>query len=749
MLAVSCRLPRESSCPDSREGGRAHSRSLPFSISCYLSIAAILIPLCTWSASSARADDDDELNLENTLKYCATFAFEWGAGKLIDSALGLDGQPQVDELKNRLAIIEDHLRMADSRQAENIAALRNELNEKTSEQRIRSVVDAAFADLRSKVEDMECRLEYQRREMANQKQEITNHISSVEQRANYLMSSIESRTETLEERHRRIEANHAAFVKKQTECFDYVPRIAPTINFSSFESAFVAEPVKEELLKDYLELLVLSEDSLHQLGVLQLLEKPDSARMKKALARDEALAVQAMDLHMAAKSNLAMKVLARRELQREVTDQNPRLRDADIRSSAATWLVARTQPERSEFGYHLTIPKNLFTAEGGTILSSYQLVGGKPSTLTPLFVRYFKSTAEGALKGNVNLRPTLSPDATDSPYRDSRNQLQASADKLLTRSLNLLLRVWLTETKQRAAAATLEELHPTVVANRAAKKQLLLDARRLQTEIDQTLERGTSGYLTTLVYEKYGAPEQVKFREQVLGKLAAVSQILHCHDWDSPTALDSTWGVMVTSATNQFIDSNLSSLVPPEEFCFAPELPASFGKGKKASTERERLAHSNTCQVFADPVSGKIILKPLIQNVPEVTTDFDAVDTRCIQPLGSAVALCDRWGNIDIVGYTGKVKIGGIQLPKPARRIAISSTTAYVASLSDEGRVSLVSLVSKREVLWLPLEYRDAEISLEEEDGRIRKIVLWNTKLKTPRPIVALNAEAIALAFAP
>ncbi|MFO1066552.1 MAG: hypothetical protein U0892_22050 [Pirellulales bacterium] len=699
--------------------------------------------------TTAHGDEFDKKLLIKRVDRCLDFLIDYAGGKALDKVLGLDDSQRYQELDNRLRIAEDNFRAINSRHAESIAELRRQITESTSKERIREIVNAALDDLKSEIESHRREIENQRREMENQKRDITNHISGVEQRANLLMSTIESRTESVEQRTRRLEADHAAFVKKQTECFEYVPRIAPSINFSSFESAFVAEPVKDELLKDYLDLLVLSEDSLNQLGILSELEKPESPRMKKALARDEALAIEAMDLHLAAKSNLAMKVLDRRELQREVTDKNPRLRDADIRMSAATWLVARTLPEKSAFGYHLTIPKNLFTADGGTILASYQLVGGKPSTLSPLFVRHFKTEAERTMQGTLNIRPTEAPDESNSPYRDSRNQFQSAANKLMARSMNLLLRVWLTETKQRSIADSLEELHPTVVANRAAKKQLLTEAQRLHSEVDQSLARGTSGYLTTLVFEKWGAPEQSKFREQVLGKLAVAALILECHDWESPTALDSTWGRMVSAAQNVFIDSNLSRLTPPEEFCFVPQLPDAFGQSKKGASDRLRIAHSNTCQVFADPASGKIVLKPLIENVPEVTTDFEAVDSRCIQPLGSAIALCDRWGNLDIVGYTGKVKIGGIQLPKPARRMAVSANSSYVASLSDEGRVSLVSLVSKREVLWLPLEYRDAEISLEEEDGRIRKIVLWDTKLKTPRPILALNAEAVALAFAP
>ncbi len=658
-----------------------------------------------------------EILLQKTLE----FLIGYGAGKALDSFFDSSGQLDVEAFEERLRITESQLLAMDSSHASAIAALRRELDARTSRERIEEVVQEALRDLKYQLE--------------GQIREVDERVKAIDDRANQIMSGVERRTEAIDFRHQQLEADFRRHKQKMEECFGYLPRLAPTLNLTSNGDAILPGPIKEPLLLPYCKLLAESEQSRRQIDIALQLQSSKNEELQRLLSADDALVRKAMDLNVAAKSNLAIKLLDRKELAERVQPQNPALRDADIQASVATWLVGATEPVPFDRGVRLGVPKRLFENEGSDLLASLKLVGGDPAILTPIFTAKWQQEATKNL-----LFVDTKLDRSTSLHQARRNEFIRRCNSMMRKCQSLIVRSALLDRKYRQERRSLGELHPDIVASQATQRGLLNEASLVEKEIANLLRIGTQGYLRTLPEEKPTHPPQIAFRDDCLKRLAYAVNTMECLDWKSETSLADTWQRLVAAAEPVISDSE-AGLIPTSLSTITRQ-----AKGDPNRSVTQGMMHDGMhCRIDADASTSAISIAPKVASLPKFTTGLHAKVVTCLLPTRVGVAFGDDRGNFDFLNYSGRQQT--IKLPIAIRAIAINSSFSHVAAVDEAGKLVVASFPQGVVALTLNTGCAKAKVELVENGEMMGQALLWDAESNVPKLLLALDVDAIARAI--
>lgn len=629
----------------------------------------------------------------------AKFIGGYLGGKTLDEMFNADGSAKVDAIDARLRIAEEQLSSMGSEHAYQLRRLRDELTAKTSKERVRIVVEEALSDLRYQIDA----------EISS----VNSRVSRIDERANSILHSVRSRTETLEQRQKRLKIEFAEHREKMEECFGYLPRIPPSINPTSFDSAFVARPIVEPLLVLYVQLLVRSELGRVQHFRDQQLYLPGSTTFAKFVVKQDEIGKQIYDLQAAAKSNLAITRLQRQELSQQYASKNPKLRDADLRISGATWLVGATTPVLTDLGVRLPLPKRLFSDGGSEILASLSLAGGDPASLAPLFVQDLKGSTIPEIAYTE-----LSGERPLSKFSAARNLQIGNSNHLLMKCWRLAVEMWLLEQKHLSDTKHHGELSEKIKFNRAQKASYLARARNFSSSIESQLELCTKGYLRMLTEEKSTYPAQSRFRTGVLTRLASASQAFDCLDWESPTALEVTWRSLVKAA-----DSRLVS-------------------------ETKKDARLNL--PWLDPVRLKQVFRVNGDRISlhfrdrQFETKLTVAEIQDVYFSDSMIVVLTDFGQVHCFNHEGQYWF--YRSPAQSIRIAVSDSARLLATCDASGSIRICSLRNGDELFSVG-NFPNGIIEFKESESDRATLIVWQRKLgNNYQQTTAFNCSALVTA---
>jgi hypothetical protein len=363
----------------------------------------------------------------------------------IDQLFGKDTPPdqRVNELQSRLGAYEAALKQVDAKQAVQIAALRKELNTKTTAEDVRKVVESTLKSL----EDRTVKLEY--------------------------------RQDLLDSRVRQLE-----------EVFGYIPTItpAPLLTSASKESG---KPTAHPLMAEWITLLMKSEESRLKLAELRQ-TRPDTAKaVQDAIATDKKILDESEALRLKVLQELADKLPKRQQLIAEYKPGTIEVRKFDESLASVTWLAAvtRMMPQKSGEA-RMMVPKALFGYEATEILRAFEIAKVDRKLIVDLHRRYALSEATRSVR-----ICTLSKDQS---LTGKPQELCEALAGLIESGIQLPKKAKTVDIKLKKMLAEYADDSPQVLAVRDEQTNCLKESRELQSKFDDLLSQLCEAYLEGL-----------------------------------------------------------------------------------------------------------------------------------------------------------------------------------------------------------------------------------------------------------
>jgi len=347
----------------------------------------------------------------------------------IDYLWGKDttAEQRVTELQARLSAYEAGLRQVDAKLADQMAAFRKDLSAKTTADDVRKIV-------------------------------------------NQTLQSLEDRTTKLEVRQDLLDSR----VRQIEELFGHIPTVPPAPLLMASEPG--GKPGVHPLTKDWLTLLLKSEESRLRIDDIRRTRPDTSTVLQEALAKDKEIVAQSNKLHGTVQAELAELLPKRNALLAEYKSGTPEVRKFDEQRATCIWLACVTRPVAG--GPHagrLGVPPALFGPDAPDMIEAFRLAKADVAQVTELYRQQtLVSAATKSFLGIDIRRELLSP------------KLLEAADAAVLLALDgidLTKKVPGIDGRLKKALAEFAEVSPEVKALRAEQAEVAAKLRGLHGKL--------------------------------------------------------------------------------------------------------------------------------------------------------------------------------------------------------------------------------------------------------------------------
>lgn len=320
-----------------------------------------------------------------------------------------------------------------------ISALRREVNERTSRERIEEVVKGVLGKLEQRIGAAEVR------------------VAGVEFR-----------------------------VREIENLFGCLPTVAPAPLLATAAAEADGRPVIHPLTAEYARLLVRSETGRLAIAKMRQTRRDNDPDLAALLRQDQATLAAVADLNRRVNTALAAMLPEREKLLETLKPAHESVRELDARMASVFWLCGITRPVAAgpEKG-RLMVPLDLLGPRCSDILIAFKLSKVEDREMVPLF----RKLADAGVV--IESQPT----AVVVALPETLAAHAVAAAKLAETCDNLAQNAVRTQGELARAMSALSPAHPEVQALRQRKSHLLAEAAALQTAADRFLDLALADFV--------------------------------------------------------------------------------------------------------------------------------------------------------------------------------------------------------------------------------------------------------------
>ncbi|MFQ3649519.1 MAG: hypothetical protein SNJ75_04245 [Gemmataceae bacterium] len=407
---------------------------------------------------------------------------------------------RITELQRRLEMYESMLLQVDAKQANEIAKLRRSLNEKTTAEDVRRIVEATLASLDEKLRDLEGRL------------------GEADQR----MLTLEKRVQAIEDLFGRI---------------SYFPPTPLLVRASDPDG----KPQPHPHIKEWISLLCQSEESRIRLLQLRRDFEDRAEVVQNALAEDKKIVAATQALHRKALEEMANALNA--EEIRLLKPGTPKRLPAEEKIAGLMWLIAVTRPiPEGPYQGRIGVPPALFGSQACEIVEACDLSGVKPEQLVTLLRRGLTGTLSASTRYFADKPATALAEPfqkTGSDWLGLGNQLQ----KALRRTREI-------DERGQRLLKEFGQQHEKMQELNKEKQQQISKWRDLAKQLDVLLNEALQVYLQAIRKGERPTNSAMRtYRDEVLLPMLAWQKLLETADseWKDRVLVETTWDRLLTS----------------------------------------------------------------------------------------------------------------------------------------------------------------------------------------------------------
>jgi hypothetical protein len=390
---------------------------------------------------------------------------------LFERGFGPDG---VVELQQQLLVFETMLRLIDPVRADDIAKFRSALNTKTKQDDVRRIVNEALTSLRSRVKEIEGRL-----------------------------TDAEKRTETLEKRVAAIE-----------ELFGKITYFPPTPLV--MRDGIDGKPTPHPRVKEWITLLVKSEESRIKLIELRRDLEDTTEEVKKARAEDAKIVAQSQALHKKALEEVSDGLV----MISAFKAGSPKRLPTEAKVAGLMWLVAVTKPiGEGEWKGRLGVPAALFGSQACEISEAFELSGVETDAVVGLY------------------RRALAVESLRKPRYLGDGELLRNLRQMGRKTREI-------DVRHKATAKEYGAKHEKMIAVEKEKRAQIAEMKAMPDKIEKELTARVREYVKGLQGgERPTNAKMMDLRNGVLSPLFAWREAIICADaeWKDAALAGETW----------------------------------------------------------------------------------------------------------------------------------------------------------------------------------------------------------------
>jgi len=450
-----------------------------------LSLPSLLALAVLLTMSSPRAQAQGA----EVLKFVAVEGMKAIGTKLIDGGIDrlwgkeTSGDQRVAELSDRLSSYESGLRQVDAKAADQIAALRKDLNTRTTADDVRKIVNQTLASLEERT------------------------------------GKLENRQDTLDSRVRQLE-----------DLFGYIPTVTPAPLLVSAEQP--GKPAAHPLTLEWLTLLLRSEKSRYLIADLRRTRPDTSQVLRTALAEDQKILGETEVYHGKVMKELAGKYPERQALLAEFNPGTPEVRKFDESLSSVTWLAAVTRPVGTgPYAGRLAVPQALFGYDAPEIVKAFELAKADNAQIVELYRQYALTSAA--------LKSFLGVDVRRDLFTPGMLTVADDIVKLAIEGIDLTTMIPILDARLKKTRTDFADGSAEVQTVRAEQLALLKQVRALHGKLSAQLGQACEVYVEAVKTERPTNRRLTAFRNGVLLPTAAWVALLETREagFDSQTWL--------------------------------------------------------------------------------------------------------------------------------------------------------------------------------------------------------------------
>lgn len=472
------------------------------------------------------------------------FTAGYVGGEVLDRLWKEEPTVRVNELTQRLEVLESTIASSNSSVKYEIQRLRSELDSKTSREAFEDALRNAMEGLQSESQTVLNKIESDGQAILSR---INMEVSRIASRA----ASLESRLDESERRWKEYEAN-----------FGSVPRAAPkpyqVLLANESEAAIYAHPK----LLDFVKLVSESEKSRVRLAYIQEQFQPNSDIVAQARLHDDQIREESYRFHSEINKEVEVVRAKEKMLLETVGESHFSISDLRRNMSSLLFLQVASKPVDHLGVMRLGVPRIFTQDDCSQVYGPYLESGGKSIDFLPL--------VEFQLEEVVFRQPlqiaTDSIDCFPEGYEKHVRAINTDCKELVLDLQATCIVAKDTSSQLQSVGASRSPTSPEMSLLLAKKSQLLTAIEELSERSEEISKRALVGYCQFLGTLKPSTNEMRQLRERLVLPTMCCRQLTNCKSWQSESARDEVWERIIQIAPQIAVFSSQGRAAPDQLF---------------------------------------------------------------------------------------------------------------------------------------------------------------------------------------